>query len=90
MIGGALVGTFLGVLLSYCVVGPLSQKLKQVVELESLSFSVVKTALIAYANKLAPPVAIEIARRMTPGFYAPSFTELDTELETVRSEMNSK
>ena len=90
MIGGALVGTFLGVLLSYCVVGPLSQKLKQIVELEGLSFSVAKTAIIAYANKLAPPVAIEIARRMTPGVYAPSFAELDTELETVRSEMNAK
>ena len=65
-------------------------KLKQIVELEGLSFSVAKTAIIAYANKLAPPVAIEIARRMAPGVYAPSFTELDAELETVRSEMNAK
>lgn len=87
MIGGALVGTFLGVLLSYCVVGPLSQKLKQVIELESMTFSIVKTAIVAYANKLAPPVAIEIARRMVPGVYAPTFLELDGELENVRSDM---
>lgn len=87
MIGGALVGTFLGVLLSYCVVGPLSQKLKQVVELESVTFSIAKIAIVAYANKLAPPVAIEIARRMVPGIYAPTFLELDGELENVRSEM---
>jgi chemotaxis protein MotA len=87
MIGGALVGTFLGVLLSYCMVGPLAQKLKQVVELESMTFSIVKTAIVAYANKLAPPVAIEISRRMVPGIYAPSFLELDGELENVRSEM---
>lgn len=90
MIGGALVGTFLGVLLSYCVVGPLSQKLKQVVELESMTFSITKTAIVAYANKLAPPIAIEISRRMVPGVFAPTFAELDAELETVRTEMSSK
>jgi len=35
-------------------------------------------------------VAIEIARRMAPGVYAPSFAELDAELETVRSQMSAK
>jgi chemotaxis protein MotA len=55
-----------------------------------MTFSITKTAIVAYANRLAPPIAIEISRRMVPSVFAPSFAELDAELETVRTEMNSK
>ncbi|MFN7399392.1 MAG: flagellar motor stator protein MotA, partial [Sandaracinobacter sp.] len=89
MIGGALVGTFLGVLLSYCLVGPLAAKLLQVVEADSKPFGVVKAAIVAHANGLPTPVAIEIARRMTPSGHAPSFQEMETVLDEARTTLNA-
>ncbi|MET1754338.1 flagellar motor stator protein MotA [Novosphingobium sp. RD2P27] len=87
MIGGALVGTFLGVLLSYCVVGPLASKLLGIVEDDSKPFSIVKTAIVAYAQGTPVQVAIEIARRMTPTVYAPSFQQLETALDEAKDEL---
>lgn len=89
MIGGALVGTFLGVLLSYCVVGPLAAKLQQVIDADAKPYSIVKAAIIAHANGISPPVAVEIARRMTPSDFAPSFAQLETALEDVKNELNA-
>lgn len=90
MIGGALVGTFLGVLLSYCVVGPLSSKLAQVIAAEARPFHIVKTAIVAHANNISPQVAIEIARRMTPSQFAPTFSQLETVLEEVKDVLNAQ
>lgn len=85
MIGGALVGTFMGVLLSYCLVGPLASKLLQVVEEDGQPFQIAKAAIIAHAQGQATQVAIEIARRMTPSLGAPSFQQLETALEEVKN-----
>lgn len=90
MIGGALVGTFMGVLLSYCFVGPLASKLLQTVEADSKPYTLAKTAIIAFAQKLPTQVAIEIARRMTPSSYAPSFQELETALEEAKNGLSAK
>jgi chemotaxis protein MotA len=84
MIGGALVGTFLGVLLSYCVVGPLATKLLETIETDSKPYGIVKTAIVAYAQNQPVQVAIEIARRMTPSAYAPSFQQLETALDEAK------
>ena len=85
MIGGALVGTFLGVLLSYCVVGPLAAKLLETLEADSKPYSIVKTAIVAYAQNQPVQVAIEIARRMTPSAYAPTFQQLETALDEAKN-----
>lgn len=85
MIGGALVGTFLGVLLSYCVVGPLAAKLLETIETDSKPYGIVKTAVVAYAQNQPVQVAIEIARRMTPSAYAPSFQQLETALDEAKN-----
>lgn len=77
MIGGALVGTFLGVLLSYCIVGPIAERLRQVLEAESQFLRLAKTVIIAHLQGLAPQVAVEIGRRNTPSEHAPSFLELE-------------
>ena len=90
MIGGALVGTFLGVLLSYCLVGPLAAKLHETIEADSKPFNIAKTAIIGHAQGLPTQVAIEIARRMTPSSYAPSFQQLETALEEANSELNAQ
>ena len=87
MIGGALVGTFLGVLLSYCFVGPLAQKLLHVVEEESMPFNIAKTAIVAYAQGVPVQVAVEIARRMAPSAFAPSFQQLETALDEAKNEL---
>jgi len=89
MIGGALVGTFLGVLLSYCVVGPLAAKLLETVEAENRPFLIAKTAIVGYAQQLPVQVAIEIARRMTPSALAPSFQQLETALDAAKDELNA-
>lgn len=86
MIGGALVGTFLGVLLSYCVVGPFASKLREIVEADAKPFGIAKTAIIAHAQGLPTQVAIELARRMTPSDHAPSFTQLEEALEQARED----
>ncbi|HVJ02641.1 MAG TPA: flagellar motor stator protein MotA [Sphingomonas sp.] len=84
MIGGALVGTFLGVLLSYCVVGPLASKLLETIETDCKPYNIVKTAVVAYAQNQPVQVAIEIARRMTPSAYAPTFQQLETALDEAK------
>jgi chemotaxis protein MotA len=88
MIGGALVGTFLGVLLSYCVVGPLAAKLLETIDADSKPFFIVKTAIVAYAQNQPVQVAIEIARRMTPSAYAPTFQQLETALDEAKNGLN--
>lgn len=90
MIGGALVGTFLGVLLSYCLVGPLAAKLHETIEDDAKPFSIAKTAIIGHAQGLPTQVAIEIARRMTPSSYAPSFQQLETALDEATNELNAQ
>jgi chemotaxis protein MotA len=87
MIGGALVGTFLGVLLSYCVVGPLATKLLCIIEDDSKPFNIAKTAIVAYAQNVPVQVAIEIARRMTPTVHAPSFQQLEAALDEAKDDL---
>jgi chemotaxis protein MotA len=89
MIGGALVGTFMGVLLAYCLVGPLAAKLQETIEGDSKPFGIVKTAIVAHAQGLPTQVAIEIARRMTPSAKAPTFHQLETALEEAKNDFNA-
>ncbi|WP_019831327.1 flagellar motor stator protein MotA [Sphingomonas sp. PR090111-T3T-6A] len=89
MIGGALVGTFLGVLLSYCFVGPVASKLLQIVEADQKPLALVKTAIIAHAQGLPTQVAVELARRMTPSSYAPSFNQLEDALDEAKDQLSA-
>ncbi len=89
MIGGALVGTFLGVLLAYCLVGPLASKLREVIEADTRPWLIAKTAIIAHAQGLPTQVAIEIARRATPSEFAPTFQQLETTLDEAKDVLNA-
>lgn len=89
MIGGALVGTFMGVLLAYCLVGPLATKLLETLEGDGKPFLIVKTAIVAHAQGLPTQVAVEIARRMTPSTKAPTFQQLETALEEAKNDFNT-
>ncbi|MGK6318429.1 flagellar motor stator protein MotA [Sphingomonas sp. DT-204] len=73
MIGSALVGTFLGVLLAYGIVGPLANRLKQVIDADGAIYHVVKQIIIASLHGHPQPLVIEAARsgiahKNQPGF----------------------
>lgn len=76
-IGAALVGTFLGVLLSYGFVGPIGTHLEHIAEEDSLIFQVIKIALVSFVGGAAPQIAVEYARRVIPSGAKPSFSELE-------------
>jgi len=81
-IAAALVGTFLGILLSYGFVGPMGTALNNEAHERIKAFECVKACLIANMNGLAPQMAIEFGRKMLFSSVRPSFNELE---EHVRS-----
>ena len=84
MIGGALVGTFLGVLLAYGMVGPCATRLKGVVEEECAFYEVIRAVLVAHLHGNAPQVAVETGRKMVPTDCMPSFQELEQALQELQ------
>lgn len=84
MIGGALVGTFLGVLLAYGLMGPFAARLKGVVEEESKFLEVIRAVLVAHLHGNAPQVAVETGRKMVPSGHMPSFQDLETALQDLQ------
>jgi chemotaxis protein MotA len=80
MIGGALVGTFLGVLLAYGLVGPISSRMKQVVDEEARYLEVIRAILVAHLHENPPQISIETGRKMVPNEYMPTFNGLETSL----------
>lgn len=81
MIGGALTGTFLGVLLAYGMVGPFASRLKSVVEEESKFFEVIRAVLVTHLHGNAPQVSIESGRKMVPNEHMPSFQEMEEAIQ---------
>lgn len=77
MIGSALVGTFLGILLSYAFVEPLAGLLEQKVDEGSKELQCIKTTLLASMQGYAPQVAIEFGRKVLYSTDRPSFIELE-------------
>jgi len=84
MIGGALTGTFLGVLLAYGMVGPFASRLRAVVEEESKFLEVIRAVLVAHLHGNAPQVSVETGRKMAPTQHMPSFQELETVLQALQ------
>jgi chemotaxis protein MotA len=77
LIGAALVGTFLGVLLSYGLVGPMATSLKQIYDAEAKYFQCMKAGILAYMQGYAPAVAVEFARKALLSNVRPSFYEVE-------------
>lgn len=84
MIGGALVGTFLGVFLAYGFVGPFATKLKMVIEDDGHFYQLIREVLVANLYQHAPNICIEVGRQNTPSQYRPSFAELEEALKATK------
>jgi chemotaxis protein MotA len=80
-VGAALVGTFLGILVAYGFVGPISTAMEHRAHEEGKAFEVVKMALVASVRGYAPPVAVEFARKLLFADDRPTFGELEAELK---------
>jgi chemotaxis protein MotA len=81
MIGSALVGTFLGILLAYGFVEPLGGLLEQKVEDAGKELQCIKTTLLASMQGYAPQVAIEFGRKVLYSGDRPSFSELESHVK---------
>jgi chemotaxis protein MotA len=89
MIGGALVGTFLGVLLAYCLVGPIAGRLKQVIEEDARYLEVIRATVVSHLHGNPPQVSIETGRKMVPNEFMPTFFSLEATLEQARPAVQS-
>jgi chemotaxis protein MotA len=81
MIGGALVGTFLGILVSYGFVAPIAGQLEQKAEEGSKIYQCIKAVLLASMNGYAPQVAVEFGRKVLYSTDRPGFLELEEDLK---------
>jgi chemotaxis protein MotA len=79
-VGAALVGTFLGILVAYGFVGPISAAMEHKVHEEGKAFEVVKMALVASVRGYPPPVAVEFARKLLFSQVRPTFADLEQHL----------
>jgi chemotaxis protein MotA len=80
-VGAALVGTFLGILVSYGFVGPIAAAMEHIAQEEGKAFEVVKMALVASVRGYAPPVAVEFARKLLFSEVRPTFNDLEAHLK---------
>jgi chemotaxis protein MotA len=76
-VGAALVGTFLGILMSYGFAAPLATRMEFLAEGESAFFRTMASIIVGFANNLPPRVAIEMARRGITREFRPERDELD-------------
>ena len=81
LIGGALVGTFLGILLAYGFVGPLASAIKMAQEANSKYLTCLKAGILAHVAGNAPAVSVEFARKTLLSSVRPTFAELEEATE---------
>ena len=86
MIGGALVGTFLGVFMAYCFVGPFAGRMRSVVEEDSHFYKLIREVLIANLHNHPANMCIEVGRQNTPHHVRPSYGDLEAALRDLKRE----
>jgi chemotaxis protein MotA len=79
-VAAALVGTFLGILLCYGVVGPLASHLENRSEAQAQFMQVIRTAMLSFSKGASPILAVEFARRSIPVEVRPEFVDMETTL----------
>lgn len=86
MIGGALVGTFLGVFLAYGLVAPMANRMKEVVDEEGAFYHIIQAVLVAHLHGNAAQISVEIGRGNVPSTAQPTFLELEEALSAIPAE----
>ena len=85
-VGAALVGTFLGILLSYGFLAPIAANMEARNAEEHGLYFALKAGIVAFAKNLPPMVAVEFARNAIPGASRPSFLEMEAACKETRKE----
>jgi chemotaxis protein MotA len=80
-VGAALVGTFLGILVSYGFIGPIAAAMEHVANQKGKAFEVVKMALVSSVRGYVPAVSTEFARKLLHRDLRPTFGDLEAELK---------
>jgi len=86
LIGGALVGTFMGVLLSYGFIAPIGRSLELTFNAETQYLQCIKAGLLAHMQGYAPQVSIEFARKILTSNVRPTFQEVEQFLQSAPTE----
>lgn len=81
LIGGALVGTFSGVLASYGVAAPMAHSLESTFAAESKYLACIKAGVLAHIQGYAPQISVEFARKAIPSHLRPTFTEVEDTIQ---------
>jgi chemotaxis protein MotA len=76
-VAAALVGTFLGILLCYGVVGPLASSMTKAADEQNSYLHVIRVVILAFLKGMAPILAIEMGRRAIPEHIRPTFNEME-------------
>jgi chemotaxis protein MotA len=85
-VAAALVGTFLGILLCYGLVGPLASRMGKMADEEHAYMMVLRVTMIAFLKGIAPIMAVEMGRRTVPGHVRPSFKAVEEACRGARAE----
>ncbi len=86
MIGGALVGTFLGVFLAYGLMGPFAARVKTVVEDDAHFYQLIREVLVANLHRHPPNICIEVGRQNMPHHVRPGFNDLEEALRALKQD----
>ena len=86
MIGGALVGTFLGVFLAYGLMGPFAARVKTVVEEDIHFYQLIREVLIANLHRHPANICIEVGRQNSPHHVRPKFSDLEAAMRTLKQD----
>lgn len=77
-VAAALVGTFLGILLCYGLIGPMAANMAKAADEEHAYLYVLRVLMVSFLKGTAPIMAVEVGRRAIPGHVRPSFKEVET------------
>jgi len=80
-VAAALVGTFLGILLCYGLVGPLAANMSKAAEEEHAYYYVLRVTMAAFMRGTPPAIAVEFGRRAVPGNVRPNFQDLEKHIK---------
>lgn len=83
-IASALLGTFIGVAISYCIIAPLASYIEKFYNNEYKFMECMKAGFVAYARGNPPSICIEFARQVIPNHLKPSFVELERVIENLK------